>query len=740
MDKIIKQKAANKLCRYICPAALGSVICFAVIYTLYKPYALLYSVIFLAAEFLLFSLFDRLQAKKTVGGLLYMLLLIAVGFVSMWLMVSEARVSDVFVLSWFYGDEGSETLIPGYLNSVYFFGGFFVISILYYFTQVRYRSLGVMLSILFPFVIYAKRAEEVPEVLVTLIITLYLSVMVHNRRIDPAEPKEKQGRLIVNRAYIISVAIFVSVAGAVAMMIDKPVYRSQLEKNSSYFDYVNTNATGAGDYEGMSNTSSKRYGGNSYSNTPIFYFETDGEDEVYFLRREAYDVFNGSVWEVSDGFADYSRIYSSDNPEYSTDDIIADLNGLAVSGALSDKITPPVQSMLKMSNGRVYDESFSPFYLPAPYATVVDDRPYNEQLSEADGLIKYPHGEIYRSKQVRSVQPIDVEFQFLEQTDAFKSYAASIDMTGAEYWSMLIDAIFSAEEDNEYARRLLEDYSAAYVYADGDDVSQEIKDLAAKITRDCTGDFEKAYALEQYFEENGFVYDMEYVPEDESIEYFLFEGKTGVCSSYATAMTLMARAVDLPARYVEGFAAYERTDSGSFVVRDSHAHAFVEVYIAGAGWMTFDPTVSDYMQPPEEENNFNAAAFIRVFGKLLVVIAVVFVVIFILLLDRIAELVFRIRLKFKAPRERTLALYANLIKLVNFSTQEDYSPYTVKMMREYLEESRGTAPYKLLMLFEKTCFGGYQPSAEEFSEVYSEYKKCYRYLRKIPKKLIENEA
>lgn len=109
-------------------------------------------------------------------------------------------------------------------------------------------------------------------------------------------------------------------------------------------------------------------------------------------------------------------------------------------------------------------------------------------------------------------------------------------------------------------------------------------------------DYEKAQALVDYFEQNGYVYDNEYEPDDESIAYFLFTSKRGNCTNYATSMTLMARMLGLPARYVEGFAAYEKNERGEFVVRDSHAHAFVEVFITGIGWMTFDPTVPGYQR------------------------------------------------------------------------------------------------------------------------------------------------
>jgi transglutaminase-like putative cysteine protease len=566
-----------------------------------------------------------------------------------------------------------------------------------------------------------------PEVIVTLIITLFIAVMVHNRRLNPAVPEETRGKLVINLSYIISMAVFVSVTGAVTMLIDKPTYRSQLEKNSNYFNYVPTNAVGSlGDYEDMTQSSSPRYGANSYTNEPLFYFETDGNAEEYFLRRQAYDTFDGSVWNVSENYQQYARVYSSTNLEYMTDDIITAMQSIAQSGIdlVGAEFT---DDMLRFTSGHVYDDSFKPVYLPAPYATVMDGDSFSES-----NYIKYPHGEIYRKSALseNGSAVLDDSYHFYEQEDDFYRYVVQLGLRGSDYTALLDNAV---ESGVPLAEDLLADYqSACELYTDSGGISDEITELAKEITADCDSDIEKASALEQYFENNGFVYDTEYVPPDESIEYFLFEGKTGVCSSYATAMTLMARAVGLPARYVEGFAAFERTDSGAFVVRDSYAHAFVEVYIPGAGWMTFDPTVSGYMQIPDD-SNFSTSTFFAVLGRLLVVIAVAFVIVFIVLLDRIVEMFFRVRLHFMNPREKTLRLYANVIKLVNFSAQSDYSSYTVKMLREYLYESRGAVPERLFSLFEKTCFGGYDPSDEEFNSAYAEYKNCYKRLRKIPK-------
>ncbi|MDE5937446.1 MAG: transglutaminase-like domain-containing protein, partial [Ruminococcus sp.] len=84
--------------------------------------------------------------------------------------------------------------------------------------------------------------------------------------------------------------------------------------------------------------------------------------------------------------------------------------------------------------------------------------------------------------------------------------------------------------------------------------SKKIYNLAQNITSGLDSDYDKAKALEWYFIRNGYVYDLDYRKETgENAEDFLFDTKTGVCYEYATAMTLLARASGIPARYCEGF-------------------------------------------------------------------------------------------------------------------------------------------------------------------------------------------
>jgi len=90
----------------------------------------------------------------------------------------------------------------------------------------------------------------------------------------------------------------------------------------------------------------------------------------------------------------------------------------------------------------------------------------------------------------------------------------------------------------------------------------------------------------------GFVYSLE--PEKlgtEQVDDFLFRTRTGFCGHYASAFTVLMRAGGVPARVVTGYLGGEWNPVGGYlVVRQSDAHAWVEVWLEGRGWTRVDPT------------------------------------------------------------------------------------------------------------------------------------------------------
>ena len=103
----------------------------------------------------------------------------------------------------------------------------------------------------------------------------------------------------------------------------------------------------------------------------------------------------------------------------------------------------------------------------------------------------------------------------------------------------------------------------------------------------------KAAALEAWLRDSGeFRYTLSMGVKERTldpVEDFLFERKAGHCEYFASALTLMLRAVDIPSRLVSGFKGGVPDGHGGYEVQQRHAHAWVEAYI-GNDWVSLDPT------------------------------------------------------------------------------------------------------------------------------------------------------
>jgi len=96
------------------------------------------------------------------------------------------------------------------------------------------------------------------------------------------------------------------------------------------------------------------------------------------------------------------------------------------------------------------------------------------------------------------------------------------------------------------------------------------------------------------FRAGDFVYDLDAPPLGrDSIDDFLFDTKTGFCEHYASAFTFLMRAAGIPARVVVGYQGGYWNDFAHYLlVRQSDAHAWSEVWLAGRGWVRVDPTAA----------------------------------------------------------------------------------------------------------------------------------------------------
>jgi hypothetical protein len=153
-----------------------------------------------------------------------------------------------------------------------------------------------------------------------------------------------------------------------------------------------------------------------------------------------------------------------------------------------------------------------------------------------------------------------------------------------------------------------------------------VKQLAEQVTAEATNDYDKARLLETYLRLN---YSYNNLPDESKltgsasdfVDKFLFELKEGYCDYFSTSMAVMARSLGLPTRWVKGFApgALPASDfgppggfreeevnpngAGTYTVRNSDAHSWVEIYFEGTGWIPFEATAGfsfPYTLPEEE--------------------------------------------------------------------------------------------------------------------------------------------
>ena len=110
-----------------------------------------------------------------------------------------------------------------------------------------------------------------------------------------------------------------------------------------------------------------------------------------------------------------------------------------------------------------------------------------------------------------------------------------------------------------------------------------------------------------YFNRQGFQYTLEPpLLGINGIDEFLFETRQGFCEHYASAFVFLMRAANVPARVVTGYQGGEFNDVGNYyIVRQSDAHAWAEVWLEGQGWVRIDPTAA--IAPERVQRNLSAA-------------------------------------------------------------------------------------------------------------------------------------
>lgn len=124
-------------------------------------------------------------------------------------------------------------------------------------------------------------------------------------------------------------------------------------------------------------------------------------------------------------------------------------------------------------------------------------------------------------------------------------------------------------------------------------ITVRMLDLTGEVVAGIENPYDQAAAIEVFLRSN-YTYreDIEAPPPDQdAVDYLLFDSREGYCEYYASAMVVMLRIQGIPARMVAGYRNVDYSEAdGGYLYREKQAHTWVEAYFPAYGWIPFEPT------------------------------------------------------------------------------------------------------------------------------------------------------
>lgn len=212
------------------------------------------------------------------------------------------------------------------------------------------------------------------------------------------------------------------------------------------------------------------------------------------------------------------------------------------------------------------------------------------------------------------VQPIAIEKDFRGQfRSAYRAKGYVSELNSAYFIYNAKDPQIKQFQEQRFAvlrkaetyAKVDKEFMAYYTKMPSDAKFQRITALSNKIAANAKTPVDKMLAIRDYFlskDEEGkplFSYTdnpgVPGIPSSSKLMYFLFDNHKGYCAYYAGATLFMLRSLGIPSRITVGFLTIDRSDKnkGWYWYYADQAHAWVQVYFPGYGWLDFDTTVGD---------------------------------------------------------------------------------------------------------------------------------------------------
>jgi len=701
-----------------------------------------------AAGWLIFRVFDYMQKHHIIGFGLYIALaaLFGVGVRSSIEMGKEDYPIEWML--WFLTPQESVDYNFGYTLGFYLLFLLFMTSVIYYFTRVRYRIFMNFLIFIIPFAIYGKEYEKMPTIFIILLTVGYILLMVYYRQLSDSEDTV----FIDRRNSILPIAAYAVIFAGAAAVIPKP----QIEADRSYIETLINAEQFTDKLVNMLNAFRDTSSGQQFRSTQdTVVYEAVSEDNLR-IKTQTFStyVFNNDTWSIdavdnvfgeitddntlnigsrmgmADAFLEAARLDSDYAEKYGLTEFVN--SGLDV---------PELKRVYFYSMNGIIGFSSGASTAPVPqFAVRMNYCSRRGKMTRLKGGTVYAIDNSFTTSEVFGFDySADTFFlsnknlSFIDQIDKF-DYKQLLDDT----FDVLSYAYWRDASDNEDFEQIYDYFSIDYeLYDEYLNVhlnygkNARIKALADSITEGCDTEYEKALALERYFYDHDYIYDLSYKKKvGENAEDFLFETKTGVCYEYATSMVLLARAAGIPARYCEG---YNMTKHGTssineranYYVTTQDAHGFPELYIKGYGWVSFEPTVTDGVAATDKKT----ATYMLSRAGIIILAAALLVLLFSFAYPWLSHKIFIIRGRKRSPNDAVNAVMRRICKVYGIENVN-----TSQEVCGLVHETAGADITETALLFDRSVYGEQILDEHEKEKALAEYIRAYDSYRENKKR------
>ena len=699
----------------------------------------------------LIKFFTVIRSKK-FGGFIYFGTMVVVFTIVPQLFVGSSWEERFAFIRWFFSGAQAEETRTAFMLTLMPLMVFFLASSFYYFTRIIYRSQMLVLVSLIPFALAVKASVGLPGAYAAIIASVNLIFFIIDGRKNLLKGSAAGGSAGSAATVYTDFAL---AAVLLALIAPKPSETPYYEKFEAMVSIFSFGGTGETEYRGEYKKSSGRTDELLRGESVLLYIVSS--PETAYMKTQVFNIYDNEsgLWTDDSETVRGSKSWEETAPLLSFEQLAAAVGKVSEKNRerladgfyddeepLTDKY-PWINELMGITETQsysiVYAQNFPAVYLPAPLratsVTVSDERVTWIARSEA--------GEVFTDLPMLSPYVNFTVRYYSEKTLDNLIESGYCSISREEWGSFLSDALWEADIDSEeysVLNEFWEAYTSAVKYRGQypTEISAEIQALADELTEGLEYDYQKAQAIKNYFLDGKFLYDLSFEPPEgiNTPEYFLFESRTGICSDFARAYVLLARAAGLTVRYAEGFVPQpSRETQGTYFIYTDNAHAYPEVYIPVAGWTRFEPTPPNYLgtgaNGDTQDRETDYAAVILT----MVVFAAGFGVFILLIMiyPKIREVIFRIRVKHTSVGKGVIMLYNRHITNAENRFKESFKAFTPEQMAQLSEEKTGQSLEPLTKPFTAVCYGGGDIGRDVFDGAYECYKAQEKAMRKMQK-------